>query len=831
MTNSGDVHTISERVENLLAQLTLKEKISLLSGKDIWNTMPVERLGIPSITMTDGPHGVRASDITTGRKLGPATSFPTGISMGASWNPELIERVGAALGEETRGMGCHILLGPCVNIVRSPLGGRNFETYSEDPHLSGSIGTAWVKGLQSQNVGASLKHFACNNQEINRFRSSSVLDERTLREIYLPAFETVVKEAKPWTVMTSYNKINGVYASENPKMLKDILKGEWEYEGVVITDWNANHSTIDSKNAGLDIEMPGPVKYFGGFLADAVQNWQVEESEIDDSVRRILRMVLTSGVMDETDNNPGGSVNSSAHQVLARELAEESIVLLKNDNQILPLQSDRIRSIAVIGPNAAEARIGGGGSSYVEPPYRVSPLQGLRQRAGEEIEIRYAKGCDNHTIPPTISAEFFTPPDGEGVGLKSEYFNNTDLSGAPVATGIDPNVEGYFFGTPPSPGLRADAFSIRWVGKLQVPESGLYTLILGNTDLCRLYLNGDLILENDRGQVPTEIIFEDPASLTAAVPVDLEAGRGYDIKVEFVKVMGEDVSVLRLMYVAPVTDEDPVATAVELARTSDVAVIFAGMPTGFESEGDDRAHMDLPGPQSELIRAVAAVNPNTIVVINAGAPVAMPWLETVPAVLEAFYPGQEGGNAIANILFGDVNPSGRLPMSFPHRISDNPAFLHYPGEREVHYGEGLFVGYRYYDTKGVEPLFPFGYGLSYTTFEYSDLQIPAAVNAGEDVTVAVTVKNTGPTAGKETVQVYVSDKKSSLIRPEKELKAFQKIALEPGESQTVTLQLKPRALSFYKPAMKAWVAEPGTFEVMVGSSSRDIRQKAEFDLV
>jgi beta-glucosidase len=831
MTNSVDMHTIAERVESLLSQLTLREKISLLSGKDVWNTMPVERLGIPSITMTDGPHGVRASDITTGRKLGPATSYPTGISMGASWNPELIERVGAALGEETRGMGCHILLGPCVNIVRSPLGGRNFETYSEDPHLSGSIGTAWVKGLQSQNIGASLKHYACNNQEINRFRSSSVLDERTLREIYLPAFEAVVKEAKPWTVMTSYNKINGVYASENPKMLKDILKGEWEFEGVVVTDWNANHSTIDSKNAGLDIEMPGPVKYFGGFLADAVQNWQVEESEIDDSVRRILRMVLMSGVMDETDNNSGGSVNSSEHQVLARELAEESIVLLKNDNQTLPLQRDRIQSIAVIGPNAAEARIGGGGSSYVEPPYRVSPLEGLRQWVGEEIEIRFAKGCDNYTIPPTVSAEFFTPPDGEGVGLKSEYFNNIDFSGAPVVTGTDPNVEGYFFGTPPSPGVRADAFSIRWTGKLQVPESGLYTLILGNTDLCRLYLDDELILENDRGHVPAEILFADPASITAAAPVELKVGRAYDIKVEFVKVMSEDVSVLRLMYIAPVTDEDPIATAVELARTSDVAVIFAGMPTGFESEGGDRPHMDLPGPQNELIRAVAAANPNTIVVVNAGAPFTMTWLDAVPAVLEAFYPGQEGGNAIANILFGEVNPSGRLPITFPRRISDSPAFLHYPGEREVHYGEGLFVGYRYYDTKGVEPLFPFGHGLSYTTFEYSDLQIPATVSAGEDVTVTVTIKNTGQTAGKETIQVYVSDKQSSLIRPKKELKAFQKVTLEPGESQTVTLKLKPRALSFYKPAANAWVAEPGTFEVLVGSSSRDIRQKAAFELV
>jgi beta-glucosidase len=568
--NSGQMDRVQERVENLLAQMTLREKVSLLSGKDIWNTVPVERLGIPSMTMTDGPHGVRAADISTGRKLGPATSFPTGISMGACWNPELIERVGAALAEETRQMDCHILLGPCVNIVRSPLAGRNFETYAEDPYLAGRIGVAWVKGLQSNNIGASLKHYACNNQEINRSRSSSVLDERTLREIYLPAFEAVVKEAQPWTVMTSYNKINGTYASEHPKMLKEILKGEWGYEGVVITDWGANHSTIASKNAGLDLEMPGPAKYYGAFLTEAVRNWQVEESEIDDSVRRILRMILQSGVMDEVNANPPGSVNTKEHQVLARQLAEESIVLLKNEGPVLPLKPEQIRSIAVIGPNAAEGRIGGGGSSYAEPPYRISPLEGIRARAGERIEVRYARGCDNHTIPPTLTPEFFTAPDGGGPGLRSEYFDNIDFSGEPVLTGIDPKVEGFFFGTPLPTGGSSGAFSIRWTGTLRVPETGTYTFILGNTDLCRLYINDDLLIENDRGQVPSEILFEDPTSIAAAAPFAMEAGQTYDIRIEFAKTPNEDVSVLRLMYLPPAKDENLLEAAVELARNSDV---------------------------------------------------------------------------------------------------------------------------------------------------------------------------------------------------------------------------------------------------------------------
>jgi beta-glucosidase len=325
--------------------------------------------------------------------------------------------------------------------------------------------------------------------------------------------------------------------------------------------------------------------------------------------------------------------------------------------------------------------------------------KGLRQRAGEEIEIRYAKGCDNHTIPPTISAEFFTAPDGGGPGLRSEYFDNIDFSGEPVLTGIDPKVEGFFFGTPLPTGGSSGAFSIRWTGTLRVPETGTYTFILGNTDLCRLYINGDLLIENDRGQVPSEILFEDPTSIAAAAPFAMEAGQTYDIRIEFAKTPNEDVSVLRLMYLPPAKDENLLEAAVELARNSDVAVIVAGMPTGFESEGDDRADMELPGPQTALIRAVAAANPNTIVVVNAGAPFAMPWLDDVPAVLEAFYPGQEGGHALARLLFGDANPSGKLPVTFPKRLEDSPAFTNYPGEREVHYGEGLFVGYRHFDTR------------------------------------------------------------------------------------------------------------------------------------
>ncbi len=820
--------TIEQRVEELLGKLTLKEKVALLSGKDLWNTVPIERLGIPSIVMTDGPHGVRAGNPETGRIMGPATSFPTGVSMASSWNPELIERVGAALGEETRGLGCDILLGPCVNIVRVPLAGRNFESYSEDPYLAGRIGVAWVKGLQSRQVGASLKHFACNNQEIERFRGSSEIDERTLREIYLAAFETIVKEAHPWTVMCSYNRLNGVYASQNNHLLNEILKEEWGFDGAVVSDWGANHTTTESVQGGLDIEMPGPAKYYGKLLVEAVRNWQIDEAAVDNAARRILRTILRSGKLDDPANLQRGAVNTPEHQALARELAEESITLLKNDNKVLPLHRDKIKSIAVIGPNAAEARIGGGGSSYLEPPYRVSPLDALKARLGDGVAVGYEQGCDNTIDLPPLKSEVVTPAGGSGHGLKAEYFDNIDLSGKPAHERIDKKLQYWWFGAPPAPNVPADKFSVRWTGQLTVPTGGSYTFKVTNVGTCRLYVDGRLLIENR----VSEGTLADHSRAAASADLELVGGRTYEFKVEFVKLASDDFAMVQVSFgVAPGAGQaERIARAVELARKSDVAVIFGGMAEGYETEGGDRPHMDLPGPQAELIRAVAQANPATIVVLNCGSPVAMPWLADVPAVLEAYYPGQEAGNAVASILLGEVNPSGKLSTTFPKRLEDTPAFVNYPGGKEVLYGEGIFVGYRYYDEKDVEPLFPFGFGLSYTTFEYSQLQAPPASKIGEPVRVSVTVKNSGTVQGKEVVQLYVGDKEASLPRPPKELKAFAKVSLQPGESSTLSFVLDQRAFAFYDPDQKQWRVEPGEFEILVGGSSRDIRARASVDL-
>jgi beta-glucosidase len=668
---------MQKRIASLIKQMTLEEKISLLAGINFWRTHAIERLGIPSIKVTDGPHGARTVDETNNNVTIPATCFPTAVGMAATWNTDLICRVGSALGEEARARGCSILLGPCVNIHRSPLGGRNFESYSEDPYLSARMAVAIISGIQSKKVSACVKHFALNNSEYQRMTISLEADERTMREIYFPSFEKAVKEAGVWSVMCSYNKVNGTHASENHRLLTEILKDEWGFAGLVMSDWFATHSTVPAANAGLDLEMPGPVKFFGEALVKAVKEGEVDIKIIDDKVRRILRILINTGAIDGNINDADKNKEFPAHSTLAREVAEEAIVLLKNDNHLLPLDKKKLKTIAVIGPNAASASIQGGGSAQVVPYYKVAPLDAIKELCGNSVKIVYEPGCD----------------------------------------------------ASPSPDL----------------------------------------LER----------------------------------------------------------------AVKVAAAADVAIVFAGLTEEYESEGFDRKNMDLPPEQNELISRVAKANPNTVVVLNNGSPLAMPWLENVPAVVEAFFPGQECGNAIASVLFGLVNPSGKLPDTFPHRLEDNPAFVNYPGANDkVLYGEGIYVGYRHYDAKNIEPLFPFGYGLSYTTFEYSGLNIsPAKAKTGDKIKVSIDVKNTGKVPGKEVVQVYISDNVSSVPRPPKELKALKKVALSPGEEKTVEFTLNKEAFSFYDVKLKDWVAEPGEFDILVGSSSRDIWAKGKFTLL
>lgn len=820
-----DAVAIEQRITDLLGKMTLKEKVSLMSGKDNWHTVPIERLGIPWLTMTDGPHGVRTQPDPS-RPVGPATAFPTGVSFAASWNPELIERVGQALGAETHALDCDVLLGPCVNIVRHPLAGRNFESYAEDPYLAGRIGIAWVNGVQSQGVGASLKHYACNNQEIERMRGNSVIDERTLREIYLPQFEAVVKEAHPWTVMCAYNRVNGEYASQQHHLQNEILKGEWGFDGAIVSDWGANHTIVESARGGLDIEMPGPAKYYDRLLVEAVHNWQIEEAVITEAARRVLRLLARVGKLD-SPITPAGALNTPEHQALARELAEEAITLLKNERAVLPLMPGAIKSLAIIGSNAVEAVVSGGGSSQVEPPYRVSPLAGLTARLDGKVTLRYERGCENLRELPLIKTSILAPAQGEGPGLWGEYFDNLEFAGPPQIGRVDKRLRFWRLSFAPAEKTPPE-YTVRWTGKLVAPGSGTYSLGVSNSGICRLYLDGKLLVENANPQTSQAWPITE-----ASATVVLEEGRAYDLKIEFSRPAWLDFPHLLVRFgPTPTAAEaaDQMARAVAAATEADVAIIFAGYPDAYESEGGDRADMELTGPQNALIRAVAAANPNTVVVLNVGAPVTLPWADQVAAIVHAYYPGMENGNAVARVLLGEVNPSGKLAVTYPKRLEDTPAFVNYPGGKEVRYGEGIFVGYRHYDAKDVAPLFPFGHGLSYTEFAYSDLQVPERVKPGEPVAVSVTVKNMGDRAGKEVVQLYVRDVASSLPRPPKELKRFAKISLQAGESQTVHFELDVRALAFYDPDRKAWVAEPGEFEVLIGSSSRDIRAKAMFTL-
>ncbi len=790
-----------QHVEALLSQLTLKEKVALLSGLDIWRTVPIERLGIPSITMTDGPHGVRSSRHEAARIVGPTTAFPTGVSMASTWNINLIERAASALAEETRGMGCEVLLGPCVNIVRHPLAGRNFEAYAEDPYLAGRIGMAWVKGLQSQGVAASLKHFACNNQEIERFRGNSVVDERTLREIYLAQFEMIVKEARPWTVMCSYNRINGVYASQHNTLLNDILRGEWGFDGLVVSDWNANHTVFESIQGGLDLEMPGPAKYYGKLLVESVENWQIEESTIDEAVRRVLKLLIRTGKLE--GKQTAGSVNTIEHQQLAREVAAEAMVLLKNDNAMLPLKLDTLKSIAAIGPSANEWQISGGGSSRVNPPYIIEPLTALKAKLGDRVKVEYAQGCDNYVELPTLHGD-----------VKVEFFNNPRWEGAPATVRMEKSLSAVWWFATPDPVITSWQYSVRWTRTLNVPRTGRYAF--GVFGLCeaQVFLDGRLIV----------------ASGQPSVNVELEAGKDYDFKVEMKKTNQEVFASLRVGMAYRPEPDDRLQQAVELAARSDVAIVYAGYPENFETEGTDRPTMELTGRQNELIAAVAKANPKTIVVLNVGSPVTMPWVEDVAAIVLAYYPGMEGAIALTNILTGEINPSGKLTVTYPKALKDTPAFHNYPGRRNVVYGEGIFVGYRHYELRQIEPLFPFGHGLSYTTFEYSEWTMPEVMKRGETARVYVKVKNTGMVAGKEVAQLYVCDKQASVHRPLKELKGFAKVALQPGEEKTISFELNERALAYYDADRKAWVAELGEFEVMIGSSSQDIRLKTKFEL-
>lgn len=804
---------MSDKIEQLIAQMTFEEKVSLLAGADMWHTVAVERLGIPVIKVTDGPNGARGA----GGSTGPTSACtPCGVALGATWNVELVEEVGKLLAEEVKAKGAHILLAPTVNIHRAPNAGRNFECYSEDPFHSGTIASAYIDGLQKNGAGACIKHYIANDQEFERNSISSEVAERPLHEIYLEPFRIAIEKAKPWAVMSSYNRINGVYAADNDYTLYEILKERWGFDGIVMSDWFGTYSPAASES-GLDLEMPGPARWTKPeHVKKGLESGRLTEEKLNDKVRRLLRTMERAGAFENPELQPEQNSDNPAHRAILRRASAESIVLLKNDGT-LPLAD--AKTILVLGENAVFAQIVGGGSAHVNVPYVVTPLEGIKSRA--KGEVRYHIGTPTHRNLPTAQAGWFKSDEGT-LGLTMRAYTNADLAGEAYSTETCDRFNFSWFNTEtaaPNP----EAFSVKFTGTLTVPESGSYDFGLTSLGFSRLFLDGELLLDHWTGRTDKEM-------REKTVSTQLEAGREYKILLEY-SFSGKEMWRGLRFGLMPTLPADPIAEAVKLAAKADVVVVLAGVTNEWESEGFDRPDMDLPLKQDELIRRVAAANPKTVVVLNVGSPVSMPWADEVAAILQYWLPGQEGDNALADVLFGDVNPSGKLPTTHPMRYQDNPAYINFPGENgKVYYGEGIFVGYRYYEKKEMPVRFPYGFGLSYTTFEYSDLKLDKDTYGPEDtITATLTVKNTGARFGQEVVQLYVRDEQARLARPEKELKAFAKISLEAGESKTVTLTLDRQSLAFYDLSIPGWFAEAGRFEAMVGASSADIRLQAAFD--
>jgi len=801
---------VDTRVEDLLNRMTLEEKIDMLGGTG-FATKPNTRLGIPELRMTDGPLGVR---------IDKSTAFPSGINLAAAWNPALVEKVGHALGREVKAHDAHVLLAPCVNIARIPNGGRNFESYGEDPFLASRMAVNYIEGLQKEGVAATVKHFAANNQEHERMFVDAQISERALNEIYLPAFKAAVQEANVLCVMNAYNKINGHFASENDFLLKEKLKKEWGFTGMVMSDWGAVHSSIPTANGAMDLEMPEGEFLNQKTLLPAIKNGEVKESAIDEKVRRTLRTIFRLGLFEKPSLKDSFTPGTRENREAAFLAAREGIVLLKNETNILPLDFSSLKSIAVIGPNADRCRTGGGGSSQVDPLEAPTPLAILKENFGAKVKINYAAGVrlDGESIP--IPSKFLSTKNGEE-GLLGEYFPNKDLRGKPTYTRIDRGVYFDWGGDSPfkNENWNVDTFSVRWTGKIKPAVSGEFILDLISDDGVRLYLDDALVIDH----------WNDHAPESREYPVNLSAGKEYSVKIEYYENGGG--AVCKFGWALP--GEDPLVAAVKAAKESEAVLLFAGTSPLYESEGFDRKDLILPKNQDELINKIAAVNKNVIVVINAGSPVLMDkWIGNVKGVLFAWFGGQEMSYAISDNLSGRYNPSGKLPVTFPKHWEDCSAFSSYKKDSSVtKYTDGIYVGYRYFEHNKIEPLFPFGYGMSYTTFSYDKLKLSSKkMKPNEKLSVTFKIKNTGKVAGSEIPQLYIRDVESSVDRPVKELKGFSKIFLNPGESKTVTLTVDKSALSFFDEKTKSFIAEPGEFEILIGSSSAKIELKDSFVL-
>ncbi|HEY0462356.1 MAG TPA: glycoside hydrolase family 3 C-terminal domain-containing protein [Pyrinomonadaceae bacterium] len=807
---------VEKRVESLLAQMTLEEKIELLGGVNFFQVKGAPRVGLPLMTTADSPFGIRFNS--------RSTLYAGGINLAATWNTALARQIGTQIGRDARARGVHFNLGPGVNIYRSPLNGRNFEYFGEDPFLASRLAVGYIDGVQSQGVSATVKHFLGNNSEFDRHDSDSVIDERALREIYLPAFEAAVKEAKTGAIMDSYNLVNGTHLTANSRFNTELLRGEWGFTGVVMSDWDATYDTLGAANGGLDLEMP-----FGKFLNQRalkplLESGQVKQATIDEKVRRILRLAARMGWLDRGQKDSAIAMFNAQGQAATLQASREGMVLLKNENSILPFDKTKIKSVAVIGPNAYPTAKLGGGSATIVPYNSVSFLEGISEQMGAAGSVVHADGITS-VLKAINDTKFTSDAGGNSPGLKFERFDNANLEGAPKSSGTERNIK---TGAPFDLGALAlgefqiefvSAFSTRWTGYYTPRAAGKHDLFVQQSGFSpagfRLYVDDRLVA--DRWKL-TNAVLE---------PYELDfSAQPHKIVVEFHAATGFGNPMLRAGIVAQGSWVD--GEAVEMAKKSDAVVLAVGFDALTESEGFDRTFA-LPPGQTELIKAITAVNKNTVVVITSGGGVDMtPWLDGTRGVLQAWYSGQEGGTALGEILFGKVNPSGHLPATFERRAEDNPTFNNYyetPGTNKIEYREGIFVGYRGYEKNNVKPLFPFGYGLSYTTFKYENFAAQSL--GGERYEVSFDVTNTGKLDGAAVPQLYVAERAPTLPRPVKELKGFSKINLKAGQTGRVTIPLDFRSFAFYDAAARQWRANPGKYDILIGSSSANIELKGE----
>ncbi|KAB5554891.1 glycosyl hydrolase family 3 N terminal domain-containing protein [Coniochaeta sp. 2T2.1] len=813
-------------IEAIIPQLSLQDKVLLLSGIDFWHTHPIPHLSIPSLRLSDGPNGVRGTKFFNGVR---AACFPCGTCLGSTFNLPLLREAGRTMGLEAIAKGAHCILGPTINMQRSPLGGRGFESLGEDPVLAGLGAGELIKGIQQTGVQACVKHFVCNDQEHKRNAVQAVVSERALREVYALPFQLAIKRGDPGAVMTGYNGVNGVYCSENRELLEGMLRGEWRWEGLVMSDWFGTYGTTDPVRAGLDLEMPGPPRFRGEGLKFCVQTDKVRQYEVDERVGKVLGFVkrcMGSGVPEGAEER---MADTQETRELLRQIGGEGTVLLKNDRGVLPLSKDG-RTTVVVGPNAKVATYHGGGSASLAAYYAVTPWEGIVQKV--KGEVGYGVGCYSHKMLPLIGAVLTTENGERGVRMRV-YNDGPEVEGRERTDEIVLEKTELLLVDYKNPKLKGDLWYADFEGSFVADEDGQWEFGLVVCGTANLFVNGELVVDNVTAQRQGDAFFGS-STVEEKGFVSVKKGERYDVKVEFAsavtsKLAGNNVlfggGTLRVGGCKVIDPNEEIRKAAELAKDADQVIVCAGLNADWETEGSDRENMDLPGRMDDMIAAVAAANKNTVVVMQSGTPVRMPWINDVAAVVQAWYGGNETGNVIADVLFGDVNPSGKLSLSFPKRVQDNPAFLNFRAEggRTV-YGEDVYVGYRYYEFAEVDVLFPFGHGLSYTTFEFEGLEV--SENDGK-VEVSVTVKNTGDVKGAEVVQVYVAPKQAAKVnRPRKELKGFTKVELAPGESKRVTVEIETKyAASYWDEERSKWCAEKGEYEVIVANTS-DVRAKA-----